>query len=147
MLRAEEEAHMASIEPSSEQLRRLVAEAADDTPIVMINLLRYRARAAYPPGSTADPCSGREAYQRYGTSVTPMLAEAGGRILWFGSVKQMVIGPEAEQWDDAILVQYPSRRAFLGMVGRQVYQEAAVHRTAALADSRLIATTTALNVL
>jgi uncharacterized protein (DUF1330 family) len=51
-----------------------------------------------------------------------------------------VIGPEGEQWDDVLLVQYPSRRAFLTMVGRADYQQAVVHRRAALADSRLIAT-------
>ena len=132
---------MASVEPSHEQLEKLVA-SADDAPIVMINLLRYREQAAYPPDAGAGACSGREAYQRYGASVTPMLAEAGGRVLWFGSVKQTVIGPEGEQWDDAILVEYPSRKAFLGMVASGPYQEIAVHRTAALADSRLIATAT-----
>ena len=32
----------------------------------MINLLRYRDRAAYAKDSGAEPCSGREAYGRYG---------------------------------------------------------------------------------
>ncbi len=133
---------MPSIDPSPDQLKQLAAEADDDTPIVMINLLRYRDRAAYHPGADAEPCSGREAYQRYGARVMPMLAEAGGKIFWFRSVRQTVIGPDGEEWDDAVLVQYPSRKAFLGMVSRPVYQEAAAHRTAALADSRLIATVT-----
>ena len=136
---------MTSIEPSPEQLQRLIAEADDETPIVMINLLRYRERADYPPGSGEEPCSGREAYQRYGASVTPMLAEVGGKILWLGNVKQTVIRPEGEEWDDAILVQYPSRKAFLTMVMRADYQRIAIHRSAALADSRLIATATAMS--
>ena len=106
----------------------------------MINLLRYRERAEYPPGSTAEACSGREAYQRYGAAVTPMLAAHGAQALWFGNVKQTVIGPADERWDDAILVRYPSRAAFLAMVSSPEYQRIAVHRTAALADSRLIAT-------
>jgi len=131
-----------SIEPTSQQLQQLVAAADGDTPIVMINLLRYRDRAAYPPGADAEPCSGREAYQRYGAGVTPIIGEAGARIVWFGSVKQIVIGPDGEQWDDAILVQYPSRKAFLAMVSRPDYREIAIHRTAALADSRLILTVT-----
>ena len=138
---------MASIEPSPEQLQTLIAAAADDTPIVMINLLRYRDRAAYPSGSDAAVCSGREAYQRYGGSVTAMVIEAGGRILWFGNVAQIVIGPDAERWDDAVLVQYPSRTAFITMVSRPDYLLASVHRTAALADSRLIATSTLTNLL
>jgi uncharacterized protein (DUF1330 family) len=138
---------MASIEPSHDQLQKLVAAAKDDAPIVMINLLRYRERATYPPGVEAEPCSGREAYQRYGMGITPLLAEAGGRILWFGSAKQTVIGPESEHWDDAILVQYPSRQAFLGMVTSPAYLEIGVHRAAALSDSRLIATATIDTVL
>jgi len=138
---------MASIEPSPEQLQALVAAAADDTPIVMINLLRYRDRAAYPAGTDAAPCSGREAYQRYGARVTPMVVEAGGKILWFGNVAQVVIGPDAERWDDAVLVQYPSRKAFITMVSRPDYVEVSVHRTAALEDSRLIATITQANFL
>ena len=79
----------------------------ETAPIVMINLLRNREHAVYPPDTDAAPCSGREAYQRYGMGVTPLLTEAGGKILWFGSVKQNVIGPEAEQWYDSILVSYP----------------------------------------
>jgi uncharacterized protein (DUF1330 family) len=138
---------MPSIEPSPEQLQQLLAASSDSTPIVMINLLRYRDHAAYPAGSHSAPCSGREAYQRYGASVTPMVIETGGRILWFGNVKQMVIGPDSERWDDAVLVQYPSRQAFITMVTRPDYVAASVHRTAALADSRLIATATLQNFL
>ena len=133
---------MPSIDPSPDQLRQLLADASDESPIVMINLLRYRDRAEYPKGSDAAPCSGREAYQRYGALVVPMLGEVGGQVLWRGGAKQMVIGPGSEEWDEAILVQYPSRRAFLTMVGRPEYQRAVVHRSAALADSRLIATAT-----
>ena len=106
----------------------------------MINLLRYRDRAAYPPDADAEPCSGREAYQRYGMRVMPMVAEVGGHMVWMGNVKQTFIGPDGEHWDDAVLVHYPSRTAFLAMVTRPDYERASVHRTAALADSRLIAT-------
>jgi uncharacterized protein (DUF1330 family) len=138
---------MASIEPSPDQLQQLLADSTDDTPIVMINLLRYRDRADYPAGVDAAPCSGREAYQRYGARVTPMVVETGGKILWFGNVAQVVIGPDAERWDDAVLVQYPSRKAFISMVSHPDYVAASVHRTAALADSRLIATATQANLL
>jgi uncharacterized protein (DUF1330 family) len=131
---------MSSIEPSPEQLQKLAADANDESPVVMINLLRYRDRAEYPRESDATPCSGAEAYQRYGTLVIPMLGEVGAKVVWRGSVKQIVIGPEGEKWDEALIVQYPSRKAFLAMVGRADYQRAAVHRSAALVDSRLIAT-------
>jgi uncharacterized protein (DUF1330 family) len=131
---------MSSIEPSAEQLQTFIAESEDPGPIVMINLLRYRDRAEYPSGSTAQPCSGRDAYQRYSVAVIPTLTAVGGKVLWLGNVKRTVIGPDSDRWDDAILVQYPSRKAFLTMVSNPDYQSIAVHRTAALADSRLIAT-------
>ena len=131
---------MPSIETSAEQLQKFIADSQDAGPIVMINLLRYRDRAEYPSGSSAEPCSGRDAYQRYSAAVMPMLIAVGGKALWLGNVKRTVIGPASDRWDDAILVQYPSRKAFLTMVSTSDYQSVAVHRTAALADSRLIAT-------
>jgi len=103
----------------------------------MINLLRYREQAAYPAGFSATPCSGREAYRRYVSVAAVKIAELGGKIVWTSSVKMSVIAPEGEEWDDAILVQYPSRAAFIQMVSQPDYLAAAVHRTAALADSRL----------
>jgi len=133
---------MSWIDPLPEQVQALVADAADDSPVVMINLLRYRDRAEYPQGSDAAPCSGREAYERYGALVLPMLGEVGARVLWRGKPRQTVIGPASEHWDEVLLVHYPSRAAFLTMVGRADYQRAVVHRRAALADSRLIATAT-----
>lgn len=134
---------MPSIEPTPEQLARLLAEA-DDGAIVMINLLRFRERSEYPAGFDAAPCSGREAYQRYGMHVLPMLHGVGGKILWSGAAKLVVIGPDEERWDEAVLVQYPSRAAFIAMVTSEAYQKIVDHRTAALADSRLIATKTAV---
>ncbi len=55
--------------------------------------------------------------------------------------RAVLLGPTTERWDDALLVQYPSKQAFLRMIGDPDYQAITVHRTAALEDSRLIATT------
>jgi uncharacterized protein (DUF1330 family) len=113
----------------------------------MLNLLRYRERAEYPQGSAAAPCSGREAYQRYSEVAVRKVAESGGRILWLGAAFLGLIGPEGESWDDVVLVEYPSPRAFLRMISMPDYQAAAVHRTAALADSRLVATRTVMSAM
>jgi len=133
---------MGSVEPTAEQIAALTASSDDDAPLVMINLLRYRERAAYPDGFDAEPCSGREAYGRYGAVALQRVASVGGSILWMGDVVATVIAPEGECWDDAVLVQYPSPQAFLEMVAQPEYLVAAPHRSAALADSRLIATHT-----
>lgn len=133
---------MPAVNPTPEQLEAFLAGAQDDAPIVMINLLRFHRQAVYQPGAGAPPCSGREAYQRYYAVALAKIQEVGGRVLWYGRVACSLIAVEGEQWDEAVLVEYPSRNAFLAMVSQPDYQAAAIHRTAALSDSRLIATTT-----
>jgi uncharacterized protein (DUF1330 family) len=130
-----------TIEPAPERVASFAngdgSEAQE--PVIMINLLRYRDQANYPAGFAAEPCGGREAYQRYGSAVGGLIAAAGGRVLWAGHVAASVIAPDDEEWDDVVLVEYPSRSAFVGMISSPAYQAAAPHRTAALLDSRLIA--------
>jgi uncharacterized protein (DUF1330 family) len=127
-------------EPLHEAARTVLAGVAEDRPIVMINLLRYRERAAYPEGSGAEPCSGREAYGRYGRVSIRLITAVGGQVIWQGSPKAVLIGAPGEAWHKALLVRYPSKRAFLEMVSSPEYLAIAMHRTAALEDSRLIAT-------
>jgi len=64
----------------------------------------------------------------------------GGKPFWMGRVFACVIAPEGEEWDGALLVQYPSINAFMEMTALPEYRKCTVHRTAALEDSRLIAT-------
>jgi uncharacterized protein (DUF1330 family) len=132
---------MGSVEPRADRITEFLANAPQDAPIVMINLLRYREQAEYAPDAGAEPCTGREAYARYGQGVFPLIGKVGARPIWSGSVSSTVIAPEGEQWDDAILVEYPNPAAFTLMTTSDDYQAIAFHRTAALEDSRLIATT------
>ncbi|MFT4572092.1 MAG: hypothetical protein ACI8TX_002193 [Hyphomicrobiaceae bacterium] len=131
---------MKTVEPSPERLQAF-ANAALQGPIVMLNLLRYREQAEYPQGYGAEPCSGREAYHRYGEVVVARIATVGGELVWMGSAQFSVIAPAGEEWDDVVLVRYPSREAFLEMVAQPEYIAATPHRTAALEDSRLVVTT------
>lgn len=111
-----------------------------NSPIVMVNLLRFSGVAQYDELDTT--VSGRDAYARYSKAVTPLLWKAGGQLLWMGKVQSALIAPDGEEWDEVLLVQYPSRKAFLSMVESAEYQAIVHHRTAALIDSRLIETTT-----
>jgi hypothetical protein len=63
--------------------------------------------------------------------------------MWLGSAKAVLIGEPGERRDKAILVLYRSKAAFLTMLSNPDYEAITVHRSAALEDSRLIATTTA----
>ena len=129
---------MGSIEPDAEQLRVFIESADNETPITMLNLLRYRAEADYAGHPDETPCSGREAYRRYAEHAIPCVEANGGKVALAGATGPTVIGPESEQWDDILVVAWPSRQAMIDMLGSEGYQRIAYHRSAALTDSRLI---------
>jgi uncharacterized protein (DUF1330 family) len=126
------------IKPTGAQIKTLL-EADQDRPVVMLNLLRYAPKAAGEAGERG--LSGAESYRRYGEEVSAMLAAVGAKLLWRGRADSVVIGEPDEQWDEVLLVEYPSRRAFIQMTSRKDYEKTGEHRTSALIDSRLIATT------
>jgi len=61
-------------------------------------------------------------------------------VIWQGDAKHAFIAPPDEQWDEVLLVEYPSKDAFLAMLKSPGYQAITFHRTAALEDARLIVT-------
>ena len=126
-----------AIDPTRESLKRFAEEFPADAAVSMLNLLRFRELAAYADSSVA-ACSGRKAYAQYSKLIEPILAQAGGKVLWLGNAFGSLIAPPGEEWDEILLVQYPSKQAFLGMIQSQAYQAIVHHRTAALADSRLL---------
>jgi len=132
---------MSAIEPTPEALLDLARLVPDGQPVVMINLLRFREWANYPAGMETEKLTGKQAYDRYGRHVLPFLMAVGGRPIWRGQASCMVIAAAGERWDEAILVQYPSRSAFERMIRNPDYQAGLVHRTAGLEETRLIATT------
>lgn len=111
-----------------------------DTPIHMLNLLRFRAQAAYPADHAfaSRGLTGAEAYAEYGRSSAPAFARVGGQIVWRGRMEAMVIGPDDKQWEAAFIAAYPNAGAFLAMVTDPEYKLAVVHRQAAVLTSRLI---------
>ncbi len=131
---------MRSINPTRESLMRFKESLPKNTPIVMLNLLRFRDKARYPQGSSFEGCSGRQAYRRYSDIALEKLYEIGGKPIWMSKAMTSLIAPEGEAWDEVLLVKYPSADAFLRMIQMPDYLAATVHREAALEDSRLIAT-------
>ena len=110
-------------------------------PVVMLNLLRFRDVADYsatPNLAPAEPISGAKAYEDYIAHTLPFLEAAGGRVLFNGTGGPWLIGPEADQWDRVLLVEHRSTAAFLAFARNPEYLAGLGHRTAALADSRLL---------
>ncbi|MEM8560822.1 MAG: DUF1330 domain-containing protein [Pseudomonadota bacterium] len=130
---------MEYLAPDEKAFETFAATYPPDQPVVMLNLLKFRDRARYPQNSDYEPCSGVEAFARYGQAVLPMITRGGGREIWQGQQAAMLIGPQDKQWHLAVLVEYPSSGAFLDMVSSDEYQQIVVHRVAALEDARLIA--------
>jgi len=94
------------------------ARVGEERPVVMLNLLRFK------------PDGGQERYMEYGAAVAPALEKAGGRIVWAGEPAAPLLGEKA--WDMVALVEYPSRQAFLDMIGSPEYREIGHLRTEAL---------------
>lgn len=113
-----------------------------DMPVAMLNLVRFRHQAEYPPDHplASAGLSGAEAYRRYGAESGPVFKRVGGSILWSGRPELTLIGPADERWDAAFVARYPSAGAFLAMVTDPEYRAAVVHRQAAVETSRLIRT-------
>jgi uncharacterized protein (DUF1330 family) len=119
-----------SIVPNRDQFVAL-ASSPEEGPVVMINLLKF------PGGRQSE---GAASYQRYADQAVKMVEEQGGTLLWLGRVDQVLIGDEeADAWDSAALVQYPSRQAFIDMVSKPAYQDAHTHREAGLERTVLLA--------
>ncbi|MBU1167942.1 MAG: DUF1330 domain-containing protein [Proteobacteria bacterium] len=129
---------MKTINPDPAALPGILAKLPVDVPIVMVNLLRFRDRAIYPDGKS--DCTGREAYKRYSMVALKKLKEIGAQAIFMAGVKGSLIAPPDEVWDEVLLVRYPSIQAFSNMLAMKDYRDVTVHRSAALEDSRLIAT-------
>ncbi|RMF34953.1 MAG: DUF1330 domain-containing protein [Alphaproteobacteria bacterium] len=110
-------------------------EMQREGPVHMLNLVRFRERAEYEDGTVA---TGAEAYRSYARESGPVFRRLGGRQIWLGTPELMLIGPEAERWDIAFIAEYPDVDAFVAMLRDPDYRKAVRHRTAAVADSRLI---------
>ena len=112
-----------------------------DGPVVMLNLLRFRAKADYsatPELAPEAPISGAEAFDLYIAHTLPFLRDSGGELTFVGEGGEYLIGPESERWDLAMLVRQNSIAAFMAFAENEAYLAGIGHRTAAIEDSRLL---------
>jgi len=112
---------------------------AEEGPFVMVNLLKFKAKAEYADGSERE-LSGRAAYERYGAEVTRLIESVGGRIRYSGAVAGLLLGEVEELWDMVALAEYPSLEAFRTMATSPGMRAIEHHRTAGLAGQLNIRT-------
>lgn len=106
-----------------------------DQPVGMLNQLKFHDRAQYEPHSGETPCSGRDAFGRYSDLIMPILTGMGAGLI----LNRMVafIGPR-DEWDMTFVVRYRHARDLVALFKDERYRAAVHHRTAAVADSRLL---------
>ena len=97
------------MEFTPEQLAAIAADTRDGA-VVMLNLVKYRQP------------DGRDEYLAYSRGFIPLLKRCGGTILWAGDVTGVALGDDAaDDWDYAVLVQYPDRQAFVDVMTSDDY--------------------------
>ena len=125
-------------QPTREQWRDLQQHDSGG-PIYMLNLLKFRDKAAYADGR-ATTLSGEEAYAIYGRAVSRMVLEAGGKLVFSGRVEGTMVGVVEDSWDSVAIMMYPSLAVMGQITGSAAYAEIHVHRDAGLAGQILIKT-------
>ena len=128
-LRSTDPAHNNSAEV--DDIRQLLA-SDDGKEFVMQNLVRYRAKALYPEGSTYsdDP---READKRYGKSIIGDLLRYGNLLIFVARKSGDFVKPEgADAWHYVAMVRYRSRRDFVRFAIRANQADKFMHKWAAI---------------
>lgn len=111
---------------------REVTKDDDGREFVMVNLIRYRTKAAYPPGSEYgdDP---HAADARYNRAVVPLPLKRACIPIFLGRSAGRFLAPDgSEPWDCVALVRYRSRRDFLGLCIDLAKNRADIHKWAAI---------------
>lgn len=129
----------AYVDPSREGWQ-VFKDLPRDTPIHMLNLVKFRDLADYPEGHSnhGKGLTGREAYEIYREGFQRVVAADGAAMVWEAPMECVVTGPDGE-WDEAFVMGYPNSGLFMAMVKNEEYiRDVVPHRTAAVADSRLI---------
>ena len=127
------------IDPSRENWQAF-KDLPRDTPIHMLNLIKFHDLAQYPADHPdhGQGVTGREAYRKYAAGFQAVAQRLGAKMVWQGDLECVVTGPPGE-WDEAFVMGYPGAKAFFAMVMDDGYKaDVVAHRTAAVKDSRLI---------
>ena len=119
-----------SITPSEKQMKMFM-DFPDDKQIRMVNLLKFKTLAQYEDHRECD-LTGEEAYAIYSLEVLEHLAKVGGKVIFSGKVRGLLLGEVEELWDAVAIAEYPNRTAMITMFTNQDYLQSHLHRTAGL---------------
>lgn len=126
------------VSPNEAQMKEFL-EGDADSPIHMVNLLKFKDKAIYEDGRETS-LSGADAYGIYMKEVQGHLAKVGGGSKFSAKVSRLMLGEVEELWDMVAIATYPSRKAMLAMMTDPDYRESEKHRSAGLAGQLNIET-------
>lgn len=109
-------------------IRLATTPPAEDGPVWMLNLMKYRAVASYSDGNPSG-ITGKEADDRY--APTKILRDIGADVPFFGDVHEQLHGTDV-RWDRIGMVKYPTRRSFIDMQRRSDFMEKHEHKDAGM---------------
>jgi hypothetical protein len=113
------------------ELKQLAA-SDDGNEFLMVNLIKYRAKALYPPGSNYDD-SALAADARYNEALVPYLLKHGGVPVFVGSPQGRFIDKTGDiAWDRVAVVRYRSRRDLFNMAADIAPLGVALHKWASI---------------
>ena len=110
---------LARVNPSKASLQQL-AEQADDTPVIMLNLLRFR-----PRGDAT-------IYSLYGKEAAPEVAKVGSFVGYYGAVitdLDPALGFD-DSYDAVVMPVYHRRDSYLSLQHSSIYQLVIPYRSA-----------------
>lgn len=113
------------MEINQDQFVKLLKNS-NQQPFVMLNLLKFKKDG------------GRESYARYLQEAAKFVEGVGGKLLFLSQPQELLNGTET--WDLLMLIQYPSRKAFLKMANDPEYLKIHRFREEALERAVLYAT-------
>lgn len=145
-------------EDETDELIRRIRQAADDRPktepeilvqfrtlcaqddgraFSVVNLLRFRERAEYPPGVDFGD-DALAANRRYNRAIVPLLLKHGGHPILDARVQGRLIHPAmGADWDRVGIVRYRSRRDMLKMAADVAGKHVDIHKWAALEGTQV----------
>ena len=118
------------------ELKQL-ASSDDGNEFFMVNLIKYRQRSLYPPGSNYDE-NALAADARYNRALVPYLIKYGGVPVFVGSSQGRFIDKGGDmEWDRVAVVRYRSRRDLLNMALDIAPLGVAVHKWASIEKTQV----------
>ena len=109
------------IEPAAADLEAF-RKGDDGRPFVLVQLLRFSE-------------GGRDKYLQYSATAQPILRALGAQVLYAGECVKPLVAGEGQAWDAVVVIRYPSRSAYVQMLGDPGFKALAELRRAALREA------------